>query len=207
MTVASAKLVPELQHWFYLHVVSSTVNKNAVPIPVDIVATYQPQYSFIELLFNNSYSGSTYEYRYIENPSWGCVPIMAVNRLALYAGARYMKLDSSGTNFFNLQSDDFVLLNALLQYRQDSTSMVFIDSTGSPTFSFDSTAGIYILRANYASLSTALSKLIYLYLDLKVNNNTSRYNNTTLIGSTLLECCYEAYVMDEFFKVVSARGT
>lgn len=207
MTVASAKLVPELTHWFYLHVVSSAVNKNQIPIPVDIASTYQPQNSFIELLFNESYSGATYEYRYIENPSWGCVPIMAVNRLSIYPGAKYMKLDASGTNFFNLQSDDFTLLNTLLQYRQDATSVLIIDSTGSPTFSFDSTANIYILRANYSSLSTALSKLIYLYLDLKIRNNTSRYDNTNLIGTTLLECCYEAYVMDEFFKVVSARGT
>lgn len=208
MTIASARLVPELAHWFYEFVVNSAVNAYEIPAPVDIPAVYQPQNSFIELLFNENYNGTTYEYLYIENPSWGCVPIIAVDRLNIYPGAgKYMKLNTAGQNIFNLQDDDFTLLNALLQYRQDSTSVTLIDTTAIATFSFDSSASIYILRADYHSLRTNLSKLIYLYLDLKIRSNTSRYNNTNLVCQTLLEGCYEALVLDEMFKFISARGT
>jgi hypothetical protein len=206
--------VPELAHWFYTFVVNSAVNAYEIPAPVDIPEVYQPQNSFIELLFNENYEGTSYEYRYIPNPSWGCVPIIAVDRLNIYPGAgQYMKLNEEGQNVFNLQDDDFTMLNALLQYRQDATSVTIIDTTSDTTaaivasFAFDTTANIYILRVDYNSLRTNLSKLIYLYLDLKIRSNTSRYNNTNLICQTLLEGCYEALVLDEMFKFISARGT
>ncbi len=208
MTVASANLVPELQHNFYTFVVESAINKYQVPFPVDIPELYQPQNSFIELLFNKNYTGITYEYRYVENSGWGTVPVVAVDRLNLYPGSgKYMELDASGDNFFTLKSDDFTMLDSLLRYRIDSTSLTMVDTTGSTALTFDSTSNTYILQANYNSLSTPLSKLIYLYLDLKLRGNTDKYNNTTLVCVTLLEACYEALVMDEYFKTVTGRGT
>lgn len=207
--ITSAKLVPELQHWFYTFSVSSSVNQYQIPAPVDIDEFYLPQNSFIELLFNENYNKATYEYRYVENPSWGCVPAMVVERLGIYPGAgRYMKLSPDGTNFFHLQAHDFLFLDVLLQYRQDSTSVNIIDSTaGVVSFSFDSTTNLHILTVDYTAIASRLAKLIFLYLDLKVRGRVGNYNDTDLICQTLLEGCYEALVLDEIFKFVSSRGT
>ncbi len=206
MVLASAVLVPELQHYFYEFVVSSAVNKFRVPAPVDIDTVYIPQRSFIELLFNENYSYNSYEYRYTENDSWGTIPTIALNRISLYPGAgKYMELDADGANSFLLQQHDFEMLDALLEYRQDSTAVTIIDSTN--VVSFDSTS--MVLTVDYDYLNTNLSKLIFLYLDLKIRGNISRYNNSTLIAADdeLLETCYETLVLDEFFKLISSRGT
>jgi len=204
MTLASTKLVPELQYYFEQFIRFSIVNKSQIPAPVTIEETYMPQESFIELLFNDDYSYSSYKYHYTESASRSTIPLEYLDRLMLYPNSgKYMELDDTGENLFLLQSDDFIMLDTLLSYRIDSTSLTLIDTTG--TISFDSTS--VILYADFSSLSTSLSKLIYLYLDLKIRDNTSNYNITTLVSNgDLLSSCYEAYVLDEFYKIVSARG-
>lgn len=204
MTLASTKLVPELQYFFENFIRFSIVNKNQIPAPVTINNTYIPQKSFIELLFNDNYSYPSYEYRYIENASRSTIPLEYLERIMLYpSSGKYMELDETGENLFLLQSNDFTMLDALLSYRIDSTALNIIDTTG--VISFDTTS--VILYVDFNSLSTPLSKLIFLYLDLKIRDNTSNYNNTSLISNGgLLSLCYEAYVLDEFFKIISNRG-
>jgi len=62
------------------------------------------------------------------------------------------------------------------------------------------------LYANYDILSTNLSKLIFTYLDFKINQRYSRYNDRTLIASdsSVIELCYETYVLDEIFSFISS---
>lgn len=202
--VASAKVVPELQHWFYEFVINSTVNKYVVPAPVDIGTYWMPVGSFVEMLFNVDYSETTYEYRYkggVSNAGW---PEVVRTRAMIYgAAADYLQLDPTGDNVFVLQQDDFTLLDTLLAYRQDSTSVTIIDSTS--TTVFDSTSNV--LTVNYDSLSTNLSKLIYLYLKLKIYGDYSRYNNLTVISGTtlILENMFELVLIDEYFNTVSNR--
>jgi hypothetical protein len=124
------------------------------------------------------------------------------------AAAVYYVLDSAGDNVFNLQQHDFILLDTLLAYRQDSTGVTIIDSTALTVF--DSTAGV--LTVYYDGLSTPLSKLIYLYLKLKIYGDISRYNNLTVLSRDdtnpsyiVLENMYELFLIDEYFKTVSNR--
>lgn len=200
--LASVILCPELQHWFNQFVVNSVVNKNFIPFPVDIAQLYLGQNSFIELLFNDNYSKHSYEYRYKQETNSLCIPRQVLMRIMLYpSAAKYLVLDPTGNNVFNLQQDDFTLLDALLKYR-DETSVTIIDTTG--TAVFDATSST--LYAHYDSLSTNLSKMIYLYLDLKINGNFQRYNNLTLISnSTLLDSCYEAYLIEQYYNFMSQR--
>jgi hypothetical protein len=193
LTIASTIVIPELQYWINKFIVNSTVNKNGVHTPSALDPLYLPQKSFIEMLFNDDYSWDEYKYIYKqkERGSW---PTPISVRLNLYpASAKYYELstDSTGENLFLLQADDLTMLNALLSYRVDATSVTI----------FDSTSGIV-----YEDLSTPLSKLIYLYLDLKVNENFSRYDNTTLVSQgTLLETFYELYVLDQFFNSTTTQ--
>jgi len=204
MTLASTKLVGEIQTWFSRFVENSTVNKYEVPSPSDIdLIYYIKRKSFIELLFNDSYSYTEYHYKFLLNSNKYGWPYPARTRLMVYptSAQMYDVSDTTGTNVFNLQSDDLTVLNALLQYRIDSTSVTIVDST-SNTFVSN------ILYATYSSLSTNLSKLVFLYLDLKIYGRYSNYNNTTLIsGSTsVLESQYEAYIIDQFYKHITTKG-
>lgn len=205
MTLASTILVGELQAWVHSFILNSTINKNAVPLPVDIEDVYLSPNSFIALLFNDEYDTvvyPTYKYLYKEE-SISCWPNRAKNRIMIYpTSAKYLVIDDDeGSNVFTLESDDLSLLDALLAFRGDSTGVTIVDSD---TTSFDSTASI--LYTNYDNLSTVLSKLIFLYLDLKLNNNYSNYNNTTLVSNgTILETLYEMYVMDQYFDYMTLR--
>lgn len=207
--VVSAKVVPELQHWFYEFVVNSHVNKYGVPAPVDVDAQWMPHRSFIELLFNPAYPYKSYEYKYSGNSSNANWPSCVRTRLMIYgAAAQYLTLDPAGNNVFLLQQDDFTLLDALLAYRQDSTSVTIIDSTALTVF--DSTSGV--LTVHYDGLSTPLSKLVYLYLKLKIYGDYSRYNNTIVISRDdtnpsyiNLENMFELLLIDEYFNTVSNR--
>jgi len=207
--LTSYSLIPELQHWFNQFVINSEVNKDLVPPPVDIAEQYMPENSFIEMLFNDSYSEQTYEYRYVAESNFGCIPRSAIARLQIYPGSwQYLKIDESGDNVFGLQAVDFTLLDALLAYRQganDSTSLIMIDST-SVSLVADATAGIYILYGSYDALTTQLSKLIYLYLRLETLDDFSLYNNESLVSTGgLVESCFEAYLIDKYFEFMTAR--
>jgi len=205
MTLASTILVGELQAWFNSFVLGSTINKNAVPLPVEIGDVYLSPNSFIALLFNDDYNTEIYPvYKYLyKEESISCWPNAVKNRIMIYpTSAKYLVIDDDeGTNRFGLVSDDLALLDSLLAYRADSTGIIIVDSV---TTSFDSTSSI--LYATYGNLSTPLSRLIFLYLDLKINENYSNYNNTILVSNgTVLETLYEMYVMDQYFEYMTLR--
>lgn len=208
--LTSYSLVPELQHWFNIFVVHSQVNKYLIPPPVDIPELYMPTNSFIEMLFNDNYPESSYEYRYIDETNPFCIPRIAYDRIKVNpAASTYLVLEATGDNVFNLQHDDFVLLDALLAYRNgatDTTSLIIIDSTSADFTVVDATAGIYILQASLPYLQTRLSQLIYLYLILKIQDRYEEYNNELLITEGgLVDSCYEAYLIDQYFLFMTVR--
>ena len=201
MTLASTKLIPELQYWFHDFVTSSSVNKYQVLFPATVNSFSLPQNSFIELLFNESYSKTSYNYLFTEvvKTLW---PNIVTQRLSVYPiSGKYYSCDETGENLFLLESEDRTLLDALLQYRIDSTSVTIIDST---SVSFVSN----ILYGNYSLLSTTLSKLIFIYLELKINSNISNYNSQVLLSNStnILENVYETFVLDKIFDFLSSRG-
>lgn len=204
--LTSFSLIPELQHWFNNFVINSKINKQRVPPPVDIPELYLGSNSFIELLFNDNYSELSYEYRYKSESNAFSIPRVVFNRMQVYPGSsQYLRLDPNGDDIFNLQLDDFALLDALIAYRIDSTALSIIDST-SVDFICDATANVCVLFASLDSLDTELSKMIYLYLILKLYGRFEEYNNESLISSGgLLESCYEAYLVDQYFCFMTER--
>ena len=204
MTLASTNLVPELQYWFNYFIINSEINKNQISIPTTLDEVYLPQKSFIELLFNDSYNDNEYSYYYEEDTNKYSWPYIIKTRMGIYpSSAKYYTLSNSiTTNLFSLQEHDITLLDSLLAYRLDSTSVSIITDTTSVELISN------VLYANYNNLNTNLSKLIFLYLDLKINENYSNYNNENLVSEgSLLESIYETYVLDEMFKLVSDRST
>lgn len=205
-------LVPELQHWYREFIVKSTVNRDRIPPPSDVNPINYPYQSFINLLLNDNYTADFYEYTYVLETDFFCIPRQATSRLQIYPGLwQYVKLDPTGDNIFELNNNDLIMLDALLAYRMDSTSLTIIDST-SVSIITDSTAGTSILFASYDSLDTCLSKLIYLYLQLKIYENYELYNNLDLVSScdmhpkSLLCNVFESYVIDSYFKFIMNRA-
>lgn len=81
------------------------------------------------------------------------------------------------------------MLDKLLEYRLDSTS-------------------VSIVGIDYDTLSTSLSKLIYIFLDLRINQSYTHYNTPDLISSPgqVLENLYEAFIIEQIFDYVSAMN-
>ena len=211
MTLSNTSLVPEFQHYFHDFVLRSTVNKNQIPMPVDIDPMFLTSQSVVELLCNNTFPYSSYYYLY-QNSSIGLWPVLTRQRLMVYPSSKYLVPGTTGDNIFNLQADDFSMLDILLRYRHDSTSVILIDTTADSTalIIIDSTAGILTVTGNVnTSLHTPLSKLIFLYLDLHINGNyLGYYNMSTIISDcSMLATCFELKLIDDYFDFMSSRSS
>ena len=205
-------LVPELQHFYREFILKSIINKDSIPPPSDINPINFPPQSFINLLLNDNYPADFYEYNYTLVADFFCVPRQVSARLQIYPGMwQYVNLDSTGDNIFGLQSNDLTMLDALLAYRNDSTSLTIIDSTSISIVT--DLAGSSILFASYDMLGTCLSKLIYLYLQVQIYGNYQLYDNIDLVSScdmtpaSLLCSIFESYVLDAYFKFMMDRAS
>lgn len=201
ITISSTIVVPELQIQAHDYIISSDINKYNVQFPPRLLSTCLPPGSFITMLFDESYDLDYYKYLYAEVQDKQAWPEIVKRRLNVYpVSAKFMTLnDDTGRNLFNLEQDDFTMLDALLAYRQDATSFILIDTTSVSIT--DTTAGITIVRAGLNSLSTELSKLIFVYLDLEANKNTSNYSTNTPISTDgALETVFELFVIDKYFE-------
>lgn len=204
MALASATLIPELQHYFNIFVLNSSINQYSVDFPASISTSYLGvDRSFIRLLFDDDWptdstsstAYASYQYLYTEKTDRSTWPSIIRNRILIYPGAaKYYISDTVGDNLFTLQANDITMLNRLLQYRRFPTTTTLVDSTAD------------IL---YTSLTTNLSKLIFRFLDLKINNRIEAFNNIILLSSSssVLESCYEVYVVEHMFRIVSTRST
>ena len=162
------------------------------------------------MLFNECYDLDYYKYLYDEVTDKLSWPPVVRRRLNVYpVSARYLEINDNGRNLFNLQPDDFTLLDSLLVYRQDTTGLLVIDTTSvtTTTLEYDATAAITILTTSLASLSTELSQLIFVYLDLVLNKNTSNYDSNVPISTAYsLETVYELFVIDKYFEYMSCNA-
>lgn len=203
----STIVVPELQIWSNRFIVNSYVNKNEVAYPPETPEVCFPPGSFITMLFNESYDLDFYKYLYAPKEDRLAWPYVVKHRLLVYPrSGQYHVINDAGSNLFGLQPDDFTMLDALLAYRMDSTAMIMIDSTAN-VFINDSSSNTVILFADFNSLSTELSKLIYLYLDLKIGYSVRYYNTSIPISTTYpLETIYELFVMDKYFEFLAANS-
>jgi hypothetical protein len=184
----------DLQYWFSQYVINSNLNKNQIPfLSKDHV--YFEHNSFIELLFNDDYLETDYRYLYREETNKLAWPSVVRDRLMIRpSSARYFVCDSDSidvcnVNLYSLLADDIITLDRLLVYRLEPENATLVG-------------------LDYDSLNTNLSKMIYMYLDLKIYGDYSRFDHQSLMSGAadLLEQCYEAYLIENVFNIVSAKG-
>lgn len=196
MSLSSTILVPELQYYSNNLLMTDTLNKYSVLSPVTISTSYFNQGSFIQLLFDDNWplSLKTYNYKFKEITQKSSWPNIVLNRLSIYpVSSKYYMCDSTTNadiNLFNLEEDDLSMINKLIEYRLDMTSVTIID-------------------INFCDLNTNLSKLIYIYLDFKLNYSIYNFDNTTLISDiqSVLENFYELYIIKTMFESIADKGS
>lgn len=227
MIVANSQLISEFQYYFNQFVKTSIVNKYEVPIPVEVDESFIATDTVIGLLCNEDYPYDYYNYNYKNEDRVLCWPTLTRQRLMIYPGSQYMvpaDPADGGMNIFNLQQDDFVMLDALLAYRQDSTGVVIMDATSIEVVTdatsshtiivdttahivFDATSGITYVYADLDVLRTPLSKEIYLYLQFKLYENYQLYDTDTIISDcSLLATCFEFKLIDMYFQFMTDRA-
>jgi hypothetical protein len=188
------KITADLQYWYDYFVVNhKSLNKHQITFPS---AGNIYEGSFIELLFNDNYDKTTYRYMYrevLDKTSW---PAAIKQRMMLDPDtAHYYIADGDdpneyNINVYNIQSHDIIMMDRLLVYRLEPENATLI--------------GI-----DYDILDTSLAKMIYIYLELKINGDYSKYDNEAIFTRKLksLETCYETYLTQNIFEHVSNKGT
>lgn len=210
MTLLTTRLVSELQYWFYSSLLNSEINKDIIPTPVEIPLLYLTSNSFIELLFNESFTGNSYKHLLYSNTSKGSWPYIILQRLMIYpASSLYYTFEKEEFNLFNLSDNELTMLDGLLIYKNDNNSLILNDSTSIIDVELisDSTSS-WTLNVNYDNVSN-LCKLIFVYLDFKINNNFIRFNTSEIISDSnnVLENMYESHVNNLIFTYISNRGS
>ncbi len=184
----------DLDYWVNKVILKFTLNKNYIKKPIYTDKSNFINNSFISLLFNEEFDNDSYIYLYsevIDKESWNQ---NYKSRLMLFPNTSGLfKPSNTNTEFdfniFDLKSDDLSLLDILLSYKNNNTVDISI--------------------INFEALTTKLSKLIYFYLDLKLNNNYSNYvfniESESLGFKNLLEDFYELFLSDLIFKKISDK--
>jgi hypothetical protein len=194
------RVIPDLLYYTEQYIINSTANKYKIPFPASFPNTYLlTNNSFIRLLFDENWPSTltTYRYLYREETDRINIPETILRRMMIYPDeTKYYVCDSDSTsicsvNVFNLQQDDLTLLDLLLKYKTDTTSIIdisIIDPSG---------------------LVTHLSELIYVYLNFKINNDYADFDNLNVISSNteVLENFYESFLVDILFTSISNLGT
>lgn len=184
----SYRYVPELDFYFRNYWSSRgeiTIDNIDIPI-IDLENQELPTGSFLQLLFSQTFDSTSYTYLFVETEisdlSKSLKERLKVSGSTIEA---YISTDSTEEeNIFSLETDDFTLLSKLLNYRLGKT----------PSLS----------NIVYDDLNTNLSKLIYTYLDLVLNQSYSVLNDNSVISTegNTLENLFELYVTNESYKVM-----
>lgn len=182
-------VIPEIEYHFGNFLKGRNITNEFILTPVIPKSTEVYSGSVIELMFNSTFDSTSYSHMCREISVFLDWPRTLQQRALVHSQATCFVFDDAGTfNFLNLENDDFMLINILLAYRTSGTGTIG--------------------WINYDNLSTNLSKMLYIYLDLVLNNNTSRFNNITLMSdsSSLLETMFEIYLCDKIFEYIETQS-
>lgn len=162
-----------------------TIHDFQIPVLEDNETKFS-EGSFLELLFSQTFDMDDYTYRFKE---------VTISTFSKHIRERlqssgslikcYISTDSTNDiNIFSLEADDFTMLDKLLDYRKDEE--------------------ITLDNVEYDNLTTTLSKLIYLYLDILVFNSYEAFNTLDMISTEgdLLGNLFETYVVNEAHKAM-----
>ena len=183
---SSKILILELQYWMERILTKSIINREYIRRTSISTNVKLKENSILHLMFNDNYSQSDYCYTLTERQDKFSWPSYVKYKLSVYPlDSKYYVFDDMGSgNLFKIKSDDILMFDVLLQYRLKQNNIVLPD---------------------YNSLSTNLSKMIFIYLDMKLNKNIDKFDHIEFMSgkNSMVETTYECYLMNEIFTFVS----
>jgi hypothetical protein len=181
---------PELEYYFNRFVdtyYNLTISKQIRSATADIRQDDLPNNSFFNLLFSNVCDFEYFVYTFNIVPISYFKTKLIRERLHFY-NPNYLTIfisSADGTdNPFSIDEEKLMMLELLFNYRK-----------GLP---------VDLTPINFNNLEAVLSKLIYQYLDIMVNHDFSKLNNTTPLSdpTMFLESFYETYITNEAHRLI-----
>jgi len=213
-------IVPDFLYWINKTFKNNFLNRDFIRYSPELNWNENYKTSLISLLFNESYDSTTYDYLYQPNDVLTQWDKTLLTRGKIFSDTIYLDLvpnNTSGMNLFNIESDDILILDKLLEYRLDpaNTTLDGItfdrdiilnyhqDQSSFKDYEKDNTE----LISPPPEINNKLFVLIYIYLDYKINNDKSLYDNLIIFtkdnGNTpreILEYFYETYLINVIFE-------
>jgi len=189
--------IPELNIWQYRRSYETPINDFSFDVPIFIQDQWYSPSSVINLLFNDSFSYPTYNFIYKQIEFNSICDMTLSRRISIFLN-RCLKIyvlddtqNIQSENILNITSEEEQLLDILLCYR------IGFDST-----SCDSTTTLDIIT--YEDLNSGLSKMLYVFLDMVINDKYDHFEDSRMSDSNrLLEIIYEKYLIDFYFRRLS----
>lgn len=194
------QFIPELNSWLNTRAFESPIGASSYDFPTEINKDkWTTKESVINLLFDPCFDSTTYVTTFKEIDFLKLDDRVLQNRLSIHRQTLHiyvpelsqyesMYLQSgSGENILEFTTEELDMLDRLFQYRTTGTA----DLTG-----------IIIQPEHESILDSELSKLIFLYLNLKLNSDFSQYDFSNEIANSdrLIELMFEKFVLDSYFR-------
>lgn len=185
----SKKFVPELDYYFsnYWRVRGEITTEN---VPISAIDFFSEGLfsgkSFLKLLFDEVFEETEYNYLFTRR-NLTSLPVSVRERIR-YSGkvshVFYSTDNETKENIFDINEENVLLLNKLFEYRTISISD--------------------ISDINYEELENDLSKLIYIYLNMVLNDDFGVLNNQLTLSDSenKLSNMFELYVINEAHKKI-----
>jgi len=222
--------IPEIDFWALQILKKSPVYQDFKKYPIAInEEEWRRDGSVLDLLFNYTFDSASYSIHYLQVDKVAITDTNIVNRSAILANQlRYWVCDTTSAQI--ILPGDSTALGEGVQIIDDvqrpttpCTSLALSLLTAANVFSittgekdlldilFLHKTGVdvssYLIQIDYNSLPSPLSKLIYIYLDIEVNDNYFLYDNDTPVNTEdrLIVTLFEKFVLDHLYRKISFR--
>jgi hypothetical protein len=185
--------IPELNYWFSMYYKNhSDIKINNVIIDNIFDTKSFHNCSFLKLLFCNIFECDSYYYGFEEKTliSYNIGILERINTL-IKKPKIYECTENGELNLFELTEDDLNMLDLLLLYKKGYDNSTLNSSVG-------------LEGINFSDLKTKLSQLIFIYLDLMINEKYEQLKNldNLIKNKNLLDQMFEYYVINESHKQI-----
>jgi len=216
--------VPEINYWGLQVITKSPIYQDFKQYPVSVKESeWRRDGSILDLLFNYTFDYPSYSIHYIKVPNAAITDVNINQRATIRASQLliYVCDSSSAMEIFPDTTSDFGMGVDVIDDLPPQPhcpgippppgflSNVFRITTGERDlidllFLHKSEVNVSTILAqiDYNKLPSPLSKLIYIYLDIEINNNYFLYDNDVPVTdqNRLIVWMYEKYVMDHLYR-------
>jgi len=225
--------IPEINWWINRILSTTTINQQMTYIPVQLESEWYSPGSPIDILCNYTFQNNDYSIYYKKVLNSKITDKNITQRIIIKAG-QIQSYGYDSTAVIDTTSDIFDTTNTGVSMTIipdlpgsiDRNPDTIFDNSDIRDFNiFQITVGekqmldllldfrmnrpVDLTKVIYNDLTSSLSKLIYIYLDLEINNNYENYNSQNPINheNRLLSWVYEKWVLEHYYRRLKFRSS